>query len=107
MTKKSLLGIIAVMVVMSIAVISCEEKGGFGGTWETDDLYVHMTWTFTGDKLIQEVMGTKVTIPYKTKKNAIVMVYEGVEVEFVYKIEGNTLSVDMMGMDVEFKRVKK
>jgi len=92
---------------MSFAFINCSGKGGLIGTWETEDLYFDMTWTFTGNNLVQEVMGTKVTIPYTIKKNAIAMVYEGAKVEFEYKIEGDTLTVDMMGMPIEFTRVEK
>jgi sugar lactone lactonase YvrE len=82
-------------------------KGGLIGTWESDDLYITMTWTFTGNKLTQEVMGVKITSPYTIKGNAIAMEYEGVEVEFEYKIEGNTLTIDMYGDGVEFERVTK
>jgi len=107
MAKRWFLGVIVIVVIMSFTFNGCGGKGGLSGKWESDDLFVHMTWTFTGNKLTQEVMGVKVTIPYKIKKNAIAMVYEGAEVEFEYKIEGNTLTVDMMGMPVEFERVKE
>lgn len=82
-------------------------KGGLSGTWEYENSYVDMTWTFSGNKLTQEVMGVKVTMPYTIKGNAIAMVYEGAEVEFDYKIDGDTLTVDMGMIEVEFKKVKK
>jgi uncharacterized lipoprotein YehR (DUF1307 family) len=108
MARKKFLAVIGIIVVMSFALIGCSEKARLSGTWESNDLFVRMTWTFTGDKLIQEVMGIKVTIPYTVKGNTIAMVYEGAEVEFDYKIDGDTLIVNMMGMmDVEFKKVKK
>ena len=107
MARKRIFCIITVVVIMTFSFIGCSGKGGLSGTWETDDLYFTMTWSFNGNNLIQEVMGTKITIPYKIKGNAIAMVYEGAEVEFQYEINGNTLSVDMMGMDVEFTRVDK
>jgi hypothetical protein len=106
MTRKGFLGIIAVTVIMSFAFIGCSGKGGLSGTWESDDYYVPLTWTFAGNKLTQEAMGETVTIPFRIKRNTIAMVYEGEEVEFDYQIDGDTLTVDMMGMSVEFKRVK-
>jgi hypothetical protein len=108
MKRKGLWKVIAIVVIMSFAFIGCSGNGGLSGTWESANSYVDMTWTFTGNKLVQEVMGAKVTIPYKIKGNAIAMVYEGAEVEFEYAIDGDTLIVDMMGMmEVEFTRVKK
>jgi sugar lactone lactonase YvrE len=86
---------------------SVSGKGGLAGTWESDDLSITMTWTFTGNKLTQEVMGETIITPYTIKGNAIAMEYEGVEVEFEYKIDGNTLTVDMYGNGVEFERVAK
>jgi len=107
MTRKGFLEVIVIIAMMSFAFISCSGsgKGGLSGTWESDDL--HMKWTFSGNKLTQEVMGMKVSIPYTIKKNAIVMVYEGAEVAFDYKIDGNTLTINMMLRSVEFKRVGK
>jgi hypothetical protein len=107
MVRKGFFGLIAIVVILSFVFTGCSRKGGLSGTWESDDLYFAMTWTFAGNKLIQEVMGVKVTIPYTIKGNAIAMVYEGAEVEFDYTIDGDTLTVNMMGMPIEFKRVDK
>jgi hypothetical protein len=108
--KESVLGVIAIIVMMSFAFISCNGngKGSLSGTWETEELGFKMTWNFTGNKLTQEMIGIKTTIPYTIKKGAIAMVYEGLEVEYKYKIEGNTLTVLMgLGTSLNFKRVDK
>jgi hypothetical protein len=107
MVRKGFFGVIAIVVILSFAFIGCSGNGGLSGTWESDDLFFTMTWTFSGNKLTQEVMGIKITSPYKIKGNAIAMEYEGVEVEFGYKIDGNTLTIDMYGDGVEFQRVAK
>jgi hypothetical protein len=108
MERKGLWTFIAIVVIMSFVFIGCGGNGGLSGTWESTSSYVDMTWTFTGNKLVQETMGVKVTTPYKIKGNAIAMVYEGTEVEFEYVIDGDILTINMMGMmEVEFTRVKE
>jgi hypothetical protein len=73
------------------------------GTWEGD---YGITWSFTGNKFTQDMMGVKQTVPYKVKGNAISTKYEGSEVEMEFEIDGDTLTVEVMGFDMEFERVK-
>jgi sugar lactone lactonase YvrE len=75
------------------------------GTWEGD---YGITWSFTGNKFTQSMMGVKQTVPYKVKGNSISTEYQGAETEIEFEIDGDTLTVDIMGMvSLKFKRVDK
>jgi hypothetical protein len=98
-------GIIALVMVAAFAFTGCS-GGGLSGTWESDDDFLSMTWTFAGNKLTYEVMGMKVTTTYKVKNKAIAMEYQGASVEYAYTIDGDTLTIDMGVMPVKFRRVR-
>jgi hypothetical protein len=77
------------------------------GTWKEVDFDLTQTmWTFTKDQLTQEIMGMRVTYPYKIKGNYICFNYQGADIEVKYELQGDTLKVDYMILDYEFKRVK-
>jgi hypothetical protein len=95
-------------MALAAGFISCSSGGGstgaraLAGTWEGD----YITWSFTGNKFTQEVMGIKTTVPYKIKGNSIYTEYLGAEVEMEFEIDGDTLTVDLEGFALEFERVK-
>jgi hypothetical protein len=74
-----------------------------GGTWEG---LGGITWSFTGNKFTQDMMGVKLTVPYKIKGNSIYTEYQGVETEMDFEIDGDTLRIEVMGFGMEFKKVK-
>jgi uncharacterized lipoprotein YehR (DUF1307 family) len=74
------------------------------GTWEV--IGGLLTWTFTGNKFTQNMMGIKVTVPYKVKGNSIFTEYQGAEVEMDFEIDGDTLTVEVMGFELEFEKVE-
>ena len=109
--NKNVFLVIAIIAIMSMAFIGCSGSSGSGGnklvgTWEGD---YGMTMTFTSNKVTYEIMGTKFTVPYKIKDDAIVMEYMGAEGEFEFEIEKDDddeyLIIDF-GMEMEFIRVK-
>jgi hypothetical protein len=53
------------------------------------------------------MLGTKVTVPYKVKGNAIVTELMGTKTELEYEIKGDTLTIKVMGIPMEFTRVGK
>jgi hypothetical protein len=72
------------------------------GTWEGD----YVTWSFTGNKFTQEIMGVKTTVPYKVKGNTISTEYLGAEVEIDFEIDGDTLTVELEGYELVFERIE-
>jgi hypothetical protein len=106
MNSVSVLLVVFMSMVLAAGLASCG-GGGTGakalvGTWEGD----FGTWTFTGNKFTQEMMGIKLTYPYKVKGNSISTKYQGAEVEIDFEIDGDTLTVEMMGFSLEFERVE-
>jgi hypothetical protein len=92
----------------SIELIRVVSKSGSGakalvGTWEGAG---GITWSFTGNKFTQEMMGVKQTVSYKIKGNSISTKYQGAEVEMEFEIDEDILTVSVMGYDLEFERVK-
>ncbi|GHV48139.1 hypothetical protein AGMMS49546_38440 [Spirochaetia bacterium] len=76
------------------------------GTWEEVDF--GLTWSFTGNEFTQDILGVKITVPYKIKGNSISTTYEGAEIEMEFEINGDTLTIEIMGLGLglEFERVK-
>jgi hypothetical protein len=104
--KKTFLFFAALSVFwLTLALISCgaTDAKALVGTWEGD---YGITWSFTGSKFTQEMMGIKQTVPYKIKGNSISTEYQGAEVEIEFEIDGDTLTVELAGYTLEFERIK-
>ena len=112
MKKNNVMAAVLIMALTLTAVLAgCSEEDADGrsgskalaGTWKGPG---GITWSFTGNKLTQDMWGVKQTFPYKVKGNSISTEYQGVETELEFEIDGDTLTVSIMGFDMEFERVK-
>jgi hypothetical protein len=105
MKIKFWVGVLGIMVLLA----GCSANNGrtgakaLVGTWEGPR---GITWSFTGNKFTQDMMGAKLTVPYKIKGNSISTEYQGVETEMGFEIDGDTLRIEVMGFGMEFKKVK-
>jgi hypothetical protein len=111
MARKRFLEPVVVVLLFGLALARCDGGGGTGtnalvGTWEGDAGFMSVTWSFTGNRFTQSMMGVKQTVLYKVKGNSIITEYQGVEIEMDFKINGDALTVKFMGIPIEFKRVK-
>jgi hypothetical protein len=111
--KKMVTGILALSLFLCVSCNAQKKDSGnsasggdksLSGTWESD---FGVTYIFEGNKFTYDMLGTKVTVPYKVKGNAIVTELMGAKTELEYEIKGDTLTVEFMGMPMEFTRVGK
>lgn len=106
MEKRLLVDVVVIIALLA----SCSASGGsagakaLAGTWENE--LSGLTWSFTRNEMTQDMMGVKMTVPYKIKGNSISTEYQGAEVEIAFEVNGDTLTVELMGYELEFERVK-